>query len=96
MQATCPIEKYRDGKKAVENAKRACALYGVDHWKLAATLAAAYAENGEFDKAREWEEKAIKLVGKDESATDANKKSLQSRLEHYKADKPHREPMKSR
>ena len=95
MQATCPIAKFRDGKKALENALNARKLYDGDHWKIAATVAAAYAENGDFDKAREWQDKAITLVGDDKSATDKEKDSLRSRLELYKANKPYREPVKA-
>jgi tetratricopeptide (TPR) repeat protein len=51
MEATCPDAEYRDGKAAVERATKVCQLSG---WRLkeyASTLAAAYAENGDFDKA---------------------------------------------
>ena len=95
LQATCPIAKYRDGTKALENANHARQLFGADHWKIVATLAAAYAEHGDFVNAREWQEKAIQLASKDNSATDANNKELKSRLELYKAEQPYREPAKT-
>ena len=63
---------------------------------IAATLAAAYAENREFDKAREWQEKAIALAKDDKEATDTNRESLRSRLELYKTNKPYREPLKAK
>lgn len=94
MQATCPIDKYRDGNKALENAHRARKLYDGEHWRIAATIAAAYAENGQFDEAREWQAKAIALERDDKSATDTE--TMRSRLEIYKANKPYREPSKSR
>lgn len=93
MQATCPIDKYRDGKLALENALNARKLYGGDHWRIAATIAAAYAENGDCGKAREWQEKAIKLVGDDKAATDKDRASMRSRLDVYQANKPYREPI---
>ena len=83
--ATCPDEKFRDGKRAVESATRACELSG---WKDAAdldTLAAAYAEAGDFDKAVEMQEKAVKL------ASDEGKKAFGERLNLYRDKKPYRD-----
>ncbi len=50
------------------------------------TLAAAYAEAGDFDAAVRWQARAIELLG-DESARDR----FRSRLELYRARKPYRE-----
>ncbi len=86
LLATCPDGNYRDGRKAVENASRACEL---SQWANAAyldTLAAAYAEAGEFEQAMKWQLKAIDL-----SITDNNKTVMQSHLKLYKAGKPYRE-----
>jgi tetratricopeptide (TPR) repeat protein len=86
LWATCPERKYRDGKKAVESATRACEL---SEWKNAyrlETLAAAYAEAGDFDKAVEWQEKAIKFY----ADADARKKG-EERLRLYKDKKPFRD-----
>jgi len=74
LLATCPDAKYRDGREAVEYGTKACELTG---WKDAFyfdTLAAAYAENGQFAKAVEWQTKAVadpefeKRAGKEETA----------------------------
>ncbi len=66
--ATCPDEKHRDGKRAVESATRACELSGwKDPYKLG-NLAAAYAESGDFDKAVEWQEKAHALYSEGDKA----------------------------
>jgi tetratricopeptide (TPR) repeat protein len=57
--AVCPDAKVRNGGKALEYAKKACEL---TDWKDPAyvdTLAAAYAEDGNFDEAVKWEQKAI-------------------------------------
>lgn len=86
LWATCPDAKHRNGKKAVEFATRAC---GLSDWKEAynqGTLAAAYAELGEFEKAVEWQEKANKLY----ADSDAWKKG-EDRLKLYKEKKPYRE-----
>ena len=85
MFATCPSEGVRDGKKAVELASHACEL---SDWKNANdldTLAAAHAEVGNFDKAVEWQEKAIQL------GTDKEKnQKYQERLRLYKEKRPYR------
>ncbi len=94
LYATCPDEKYRDGKKAVENENKAYQLTKGKNWSFVDTLAAAYAESGEFQKAREWETKAIELAATDKSATDKDKTEMGSRLELYKLGKPYREAPK--
>jgi tetratricopeptide (TPR) repeat protein len=84
--ATCPDAKYRDGTRAIESATRACEL---THWKrsqLIGTLAAAYAETGDFDAAVKWQSKANALS----SDTEA-KRIGQDRLELYRERKPYRE-----
>jgi tetratricopeptide (TPR) repeat protein len=61
LLATCPDASLRDGKKAVETAIRACEL---SEWKAAfaiSTLAAAYAEAGDFDKAVLFQDKVNAL-----------------------------------
>jgi tetratricopeptide (TPR) repeat protein len=69
IRAACPNGSLRDGKAAVEDAKKACDLV---KWKRAQyidTLAAAYAELGDFDSAVRYEQQAIDLnrSGKDDS-----------------------------
>lgn len=59
LQATCPEAKFRDGKRAVKNARTACRLCRNGHWYCLGTLAAAYAEAGDFQKAVRWEQKTI-------------------------------------
>jgi tetratricopeptide (TPR) repeat protein len=84
--AACPVATYRDGTKAVEAATRACELTG---WKIPGclgTLAAAYAEAGDFDAAVAWQMRAIGAL-KDERAKD----DYRSRLATYRAKRPYRE-----
>jgi tetratricopeptide (TPR) repeat protein len=57
----CADAKYRDGKKAVELAKKADQLSGGKNYAVLSTLAAAYAESGDFVKARELQQKGIEL-----------------------------------
>ena len=88
LLATSHDAKYRDGKKAVQCATLACRLTG---WKNAGcldTLAAAYAEAGNFPEAAATATKALGL-------TKPNQKPLAEkirlRLEHYKARRPYRQ-----
>ena len=95
LQATCPVARYRDGKKALKNARKACDLRGGKFYSLD-TLAAAYAENGEFEKAAQWQTKAIDMLAKNKNATEKHKQVLRSRLELYKQGKPYREAVKKK
>jgi tetratricopeptide (TPR) repeat protein len=86
LRATCPDPTLRDGTQAVEYATKACKL---SNWKLAAvldTLAAAYAERGEFDEARKWIKQALDL------ATQEEKAEIRSRSDLYQSGKPYRMP----
>ncbi len=86
--ATCPEAKYLDGKKAIEHATKACEL---THWKafgLFDSLAAAYAEAGDFKNAVKWQEKAVDM-------TDGRQPgSFRSRLDLYREGKPYRQEPK--
>ncbi len=60
IRATCPEQQLRNGKEAVAMAKKACEL---THWQnlhYTDTLAAAYAETGDFDSAVKYQEEALK------------------------------------
>ena len=69
LRATCPDRAFRNGQLAIADARKACEL---GHWKTSRwvdTLAAAYAEAGDFDSAVRTEDQAINLVksGRDET-----------------------------
>jgi tetratricopeptide (TPR) repeat protein len=86
LLSTTPDDKVRDGKRAVEAAKKACELTDHKNGGYLDTLAAAYAEVGEFDKAVEWQEKALKAGDIPIKDQDGARK----RLELYKQKKPYR------
>jgi len=62
LRATCPDEKYRDGNAAVEAAKQACELSDWKNPDWLDSLAAAYAEAGEFEEAVKTQTSAIELA----------------------------------
>lgn len=82
---TSPVDKLRNGKRALEMAKEACRLTDHKQAHILSTLGAAYAETGDLKSAMEWSKKAIAL-GKEEQKADLTKE-----LETYKAGKPIRE-----
>ena len=86
--ATSPEEKLRDGKRAIKMATEACELTEYKQGHILSTLAAAYAETGDFDNAIKWSEKSAE-VGKTEDADHAE--DYKKELETYKAHKPYRE-----
>lgn len=83
--ATSTIDDVRDGKRSVELAEKACELTEYKAAHILSTLAAGHAELGDFEKAREWSEKAVEL-GEGET-----KVQLEQELEKYKSDEPWRE-----
>jgi tetratricopeptide (TPR) repeat protein len=85
--ATCPDATFRDGKKAVEYAAKACQLTS---WKDAnqfETLAAAYAETGEFGKAVQWVKKGLESPDFPEQ----EREQARLRLKLYEQGKPYRD-----
>lgn len=62
LLATAPDPRMRDGKKAVESASRACEMTDWNDPDMLGTLAAAYAETGDFADAIKWQQKAVDLT----------------------------------
>lgn len=92
--ATCPNPQLRDGKTAVELANKACELTGYKQPFYIVTLAAAYAEAGQYDEAITNAQKARVLAlrhGQIELAT-----RDEQLLELYQAGKPFHETADSR
>jgi len=90
FQATCPEDSLRNGKEALEKSLRACELSGWRSGGAADTLAAAYAETGDFDRAVKYQMQAIGMSG----VYGPTRKKLQERLELYRQHKPYRKESK--
>ncbi len=90
--ATSPKDDVRNGKRALELALKSCELTEYKAAHILSTLAAAYAETGDFEKAREWSGKAVELgTAEENEQLDQLKKELDS----YKENKPWREEQKT-
>jgi tetratricopeptide (TPR) repeat protein len=86
LRATCPETGTRDGKQAVKLAMKACELSNWTYWNYIDTLAAAYAEAGDFKHAVKYQKQVLEMVKK---STDYLE--LQRRLALYEERKPYRE-----
>jgi tetratricopeptide (TPR) repeat protein len=86
LLSTSPDEKLRDGQRAIKLAMQACELTDYKAAHILSTLAAGYAETGDFETAIKWSSKAVE-VSDDEEIDD----QLQNELASYKAGKPWRE-----
>lgn len=86
--ATSTNEKIRNGKRAIELATLACDAteYKMPH--ILSTLAAAYAESGDFETAKRWSKQAVNL------ADETMKANLAQELASYEEKKPWREELK--
>ncbi len=84
LLATSPDETLRDGKRAIQLATLACQETQYQRAQFLSTLAAGYAETGDFASAIQWSKQAIELA--DETARPA----LAKELECYQASKPWR------
>lgn len=85
--ATSPEDKLRDGQRAIKLATKACEVTEYKKPHILSTLAAAYAETGDFETAKKWSGKAVELGVKDKEVDEQLKKELES----YQQQKPWRE-----
>jgi Flp pilus assembly protein TadD len=84
--ATANAPAFRDGKKALELALKACELSDWKNPEYLDTLAAAYARVGDFENAVKWQET---VIGSPEVAQQADLQAeLKERLKFYKEHKP--------
>jgi tetratricopeptide (TPR) repeat protein len=95
LLATSPVDHVRDGQQAIVHANAACEQ---TQWKVPGTLdtlAAAYAEAGDFDNALKWQSEAISqfsaIAAKGNGEAGEDPDGFRKRLDLYRAKKPVRE-----
>ncbi len=86
LTATCSEVRYRDAKRSLKDAKKACELSDWKVGKPLEALAAAYAENGDFFNAVKWQKKAIELLPENDPW---QRPALQVRLSLYQSQQPY-------
>ena len=86
LLATSTFDEVRDGDRAVELATKAAEITDFEEAHILSTLAAAYAEIGEFEKAVEWSEQSVEI-----SEDKKQREDLKEELKLFKAGKPVRE-----
>ena len=87
LQATCPDKRARNGAAAIDTATKACQLTQWNDWRYVDTLAAAYAESGNFTEAANYQKLALRAAKGPPPVIEEAKK----RLSLYEQHKPYRE-----
>jgi Tfp pilus assembly protein PilF len=83
--ATCPVDRLRNGPRALELAQRAARETEYRNFAALDTLAAALAETSSFEQAARWQEKAVELAPEKQQA------ACRERLEEYRRHRPFRQ-----
>jgi tetratricopeptide (TPR) repeat protein len=86
IRASCPDAQYRDGELAVARATRGCALTRWQDAEALGTLAAAYAEAGDFVSAVKWQKRVIELT-----PFPPSREECEARLALYHSGNPYRQ-----
>lgn len=86
LLSTCPDKTIRNGEKALQHAQEACKRSEFKSWSFVDTLAAAFAERGDFAKATLWATEALDICQNEQYY-----QQLKDRLALYQSRKPYRE-----
>jgi tetratricopeptide (TPR) repeat protein len=85
--ATSPDDAVRNAARSIELGLKGCELTKYEKPHIISTLAAGYAEKGDWETAKKWSAKAVEMGAKEDDIDDQLKKELES----YKEKKPWRE-----
>jgi tetratricopeptide (TPR) repeat protein len=91
LLATAPVANLRNGAQAVSAATRACELSDWKSPEFLDTLAAAYAESGDFPQAIKWQETALAALNLAKTVNADGMTAARNRLELYRQKRPVRE-----
>jgi len=84
LRAVCPDPSFRNGRQAIKDATAACRIMAWRDDDMIDTLAAAYAEAGDFDSAVRYEQQALGVKG----ITAENSKRFQAHLALFQQHQP--------
>jgi tetratricopeptide (TPR) repeat protein len=85
LYASATDPQFRSGQKALEYTQAACKATDWKYWLFLGSLAAAYAEAGQFDDAVKWQAKNLEL------APESEKEDSRQTLAWYRRGKPYHE-----
>ncbi|MCA9220463.1 MAG: tetratricopeptide repeat protein, partial [Planctomycetales bacterium] len=91
LLATSPQDDLRDANRSIEIAVKACELTDYSAPHILSTLAAGYAERGDFETAVRWSREAVALEIKEATEEDDIVEQLRAELQSYLDGKPWRE-----
>lgn len=86
IHATCPVRAMRDGPRSVKEAREACESSNWENFAAVDTLAAGFAESGDFEKAVNFQWFAVSIIPEGEE-----REAAERRLRLYANHQPYRE-----
>jgi tetratricopeptide (TPR) repeat protein len=89
--STSPTDSVRSAERSLSYGKKAAELTGYKEAHILSTLAAAHAENGNFEEARKWSEKAVEMAKEEDQQGHSQIEQLKKELDSYKKNEPWRE-----
>lgn len=86
IHATCPVRAMRDGPRSVREAREVCEASNWENYAAVDTLAAGFAESGDFESAVNFQWFAVSIIPEGE-----DREAAERRLRLYENRQPYRE-----